>query len=408
MKTVCEREKRPSVVARMRRALAAAIGAVCLAVGGLATLWLVPGVGRSEIPVAGFAAVNLAPSLPTRIVASAETDPVPSGGDAADDPAIWIHREDPSQSIIIATDKKLGLGVYDLTGRQIQFLSDGRMGNVDVRYDFLLGERSIDLVVANNRKDDSVAIYVVDIATRRLKPLTSRFPHTQISSYGSCLYHSRSTGKYYYFVNSKKGEVEQWELLADGNDAIAGKIVRTFAVGSKTEGCVADDEFGHFYISEEDVGIWKYRAEPDGGTVRSLVDSTGIRGHLSKDVEGLAIYYGESGAGYLIASSQGSNGFVVYLRGEPNDYVTTFGIVAGNGFDDVTHTDGIDVVSVGLGPYFPKGVLVVQDGKNDRANQNYKLVSWKKIEDGLPVVSSRLQNRHVLLPKRSATRDVIE
>ena len=98
---------------------------------------------------------------------------------------------------------------------------------------------------------------------------------------------------------------------------------------------------------------------------------------------------------------------MVYLRGERNDYVTTFEIVAGNGFGDVTHTDGIDVVSVGLGPDFPKSVLVVQDGKNDRANQNYKLVSWKGIEDTLPAFSSRLLNRHVLWPGRSATGDVI-
>ena len=155
------------------------------------------------------------------------------------------------------------------------------------------------------------------------------------------------------------------ELFDDGNGIVAGRMVRSFDVGSQPEGCVADDELAHLYIGEENVGIWKYQAEPDGGIIRRLVDSTGRRGHLTPDVEGLALYYGEDGTGYLIASSQGSNAFVVYRREEGNPYVATFEIVAENGVDEVTHTDGIDVVSSSLGTAFPKGVFVAQDQKND-------------------------------------------
>ncbi|MGH9801131.1 MAG: phytase, partial [Blastocatellia bacterium] len=66
------------------------------------------------------------------IHATVETDPVPSGGDAADDPAIWIHPTDPVLSTIIGTNKQGGLAVYDLGGKQIQYLADGRMDNVDL------------------------------------------------------------------------------------------------------------------------------------------------------------------------------------------------------------------------------------------------------------------------------------
>ena len=51
------------------------------------------------------------------VVAVVETDPVPNGDGAADDPAIWVDRDDPSRSTVIGTDKDGGLGVYDLTGR---------------------------------------------------------------------------------------------------------------------------------------------------------------------------------------------------------------------------------------------------------------------------------------------------
>src|SRR2546426_138438 len=48
-----------------------------------------------------------------------ETAPVPHDGDAADDPAIWIHPSDPAQSTIIGTDKRGGLVVYDLLGTHL-------------------------------------------------------------------------------------------------------------------------------------------------------------------------------------------------------------------------------------------------------------------------------------------------
>ena len=46
-----------------------------------------------------------------------ETQPVPSSGDAADDPAIWANASDPSQSLIVGTDKKSGLHLYDMQGK---------------------------------------------------------------------------------------------------------------------------------------------------------------------------------------------------------------------------------------------------------------------------------------------------
>jgi myo-inositol-hexaphosphate 3-phosphohydrolase len=110
------------------------------------------------------------------------------------------------------------------------------------------------------------------------------------------------------------------------------------------------------------------------------VDTTGRGGHLTADVEGLAIYDAGASAGYLIASSQGSSSYVVYRRGGDNAYVATFQIVAGGLIDAVSETDGIDVTSVSLGSAFPKGMFVAQDGKNDGCNQNFKLVSWSVIE----------------------------
>jgi 3-phytase len=313
------------------------------------------------------------------VAASIETDPVRSGGDAADDPAIWIHPSDPALSLLIGTDKQAGLAVYDMSGTEIQFLPDGNLNNVDVRYDFPLDGDSVDIVTAGNRSNDSIAVYAIDAQTRRLTNVSAGTLSTGLTVYGSCMYRSITSGEYYFIVNSKSGDVEQWRLFDNGSGRVGAALSRSFDVGSQPEGCVADDDFGDLYIGEETVGIWKYGAEPDDGEARTRVDSTGSNGNLTADVEGLTIYYAGDGNGYLIASSQGSDSYVIYDRSGNNAYVGTFEIVSGDAVEGTSNTDGIDVTSHSLGPDFPFGMFIAQDASNSGQNQNFKVVSWQQL-----------------------------
>ena len=348
----------------------------------LAALFLSTLIGLIGLIGAPASAQQTKPAPPPdkaqEVSATVETEPVPHAGDAADDPAIWVHPADPAKSTIIGTDKDGGLAVYDLSGKQIQYMPDGSINNVDIRGGFKLGGQSVALVAAGNRTDNSIAIYRVNQATRLLESVAAR-KITTLEVYGSCMYHSRKTGKFYYFVNSKKGAVEQWELFDNGSGKVDGRKVRSFAAGSQTEGCVADDELAAFYLGEENVAIWKYGAEPDAGDARMPVDKVRPDGHLVSNIEGLTIAYGQKGAGYLIASSQGNSTYVVYQREQGNQYVKTFKIAGGNGIDGVSETDGIDCATASLGPAFPHGVFVAQDGHNDNGNQNYKLTPLQLI-----------------------------
>jgi 3-phytase len=318
-----------------------------------------------------------------QVQATVETEPVPSPGDAADDAAIWIHPADPSLSLIIGTDKDSGLAAYDLAGAQVQFLADGELNNVDVRYDFPLGGALVDIVAAGNRTDDTIAVYAVDPTTRVLRNVTAGpLPVGLTEAYGFCLYRSGVDDALYAFVNDKEGDVEQWRLQDDGKGRVEAVLVRRFSVGTQTEGMVADDELGRLYVGEEDVGIWRYGAEPDAGSQRFQVDSTDEPGHLVADVEGLAIYHARRGTGYLLASSQGASRFTVYERQGNNKYVMTFEVVGGQEIDGVSGTDGIAVSNAALGARFPQGVFVAQDEDNTAENQNYKLVPWDAIADG--------------------------
>ena len=332
-------------------------------------------------PLSGPGSTSRRTAIPVQ--ATVETDPVQSSGDAADDPAIWRHPTDGAQSTIIGTDKKRGLMVYDLTGRVLQELPDGALVNVDLRHDFPLGGTPTAIVTAGNRSDNSVAIYAIDPSTRRLRTVAARRLGVDIGVYGSCMYRSAVDGAYYVFITSKSGEVSQWRLLERRHGTVDAERVRGFDVGSQIEACVADDELGFLYVGEERIGIWKYAAEPTGGHDRIRVDSTGPTGFLTPDVEGLTIFFGPAGTGYLIASAQGRDAFNVYRREGRNEYVATFTIEEGNGIDQVTHSDGVDVLNASLGPSFPHGVFVTQDQKNDGGRQNFKLVPWPAIEKGI-------------------------
>ena len=313
-----------------------------------------------------------------------ETPPTQSFGDAADDPAIWVNPADSSRSAVVATDKKLGLYVYDLAGKLLQTLPDGRMNNVDLRADFAFGDGKAPLVATDNRIDKSLMLYRLDPRTRLLeRRVATPIPTGLADPYGVCMYRSAKSGDYFVFINDgDSGLFKQWRLKADGRNVTA-EVVREFTVGSTAEGCVADDETGALYIAEEDVALWRYSAEPDGGDARKQVDKIGGPNPLVADLEGVSLYKQSDGRGYLVVSNQGANNYLLYRREGDNAYVGAFHVVADDarGIDGSSETDGLDVTSAPLGSAFPQGLLVVQDGRNLQPSerQNYKYVSWEDI-----------------------------
>jgi 3-phytase len=320
------------------------------------------------------------------VEATVETKPVPASGDAADDPAIWIHPEDRARSVVIGTQKQGGLGVYDLAGQEIQYLADGNMNNVDLRYGFSLNGKKVTIIAASNRSNDSIALYKMNPESRQLENVAARTIRVGLDVYGLCMYRSPAYNKYYVFINEKTGAVEQWEIFDNGNELVDATIVRRFSVSSQVEGCVADDLLGHFYLGEERVGIWKFGAEPNSGDAGQLIDTT-KQGNMTAEVEGLTIYYINETEGYLLASNQGNDTFTVHERAGENTYLGKFHIVANSKLkiDEVYDTDGIDVVNVSLGEAFPYGLFVAQDGENidPDENQNFKFVPWEHIADAL-------------------------
>ncbi|WP_058831131.1 phytase [Paenibacillus polymyxa] len=327
-------------------------------------------------------------AVPTyKVLPSVETEAVEDGEDAADDPAIWLNPVDPDKSRILATNKGGGILVYDLDGKQLQNMKVGKMNNVDLRYGFTLGGKKVDIAGATNRTNNTIDIFTIDGVSGTLTNVVDKpIKATMKEVYGFSLYHSLKTGKFYALVLGKEGEFEQYELIDNGNGKIAGKLVRQFKLATQSEGMVADDEYGTLYIAEEDYAIWKYSAEPDGPSkpLRRVDIADGRR--LHDDIEGLTLYYGKDGKGYLMASSQGNSSYAIYERQGDNAYISNFTIGDSPTVDGTSVTDGIDVLGYGLGKNFPHGIFVAQDDENlqngKKLNQNFKMVPWERIATG--------------------------
>ena len=360
----------------MRRALTVAIG-----IGLIAGLVTAPAHAEGPPAPVGDA---------TAVV---ETPPVLTPGDAADDPAIWVHPTNPGQSVVIGNDKGGSLEVYDLDGNLIQRITEDLFfGNVDVRQQVRVGEGLTD-VVGTIR--GGVRLYTIDPSTRTLSNITdsaSGSIPTGFGGEGFCLYHNPTSEELSAFVIDRWGEVGQFVVEDSDDDGLfETRLVRSWDMGSESEGCVVDDELGQLYISEEAVGVWKYGAEPgdpSGPGDRVLVDSVDTAGgHLAEDVEGLTIVYQNDGQGYLIASAQvpsnTNNYYVVYDRAGDNEYVRDFKVVTGPDVDGCGRTDGIAAVASPLGPRFPYGLFVCQDNQNtlpgNEGNQNFKFVPLERV-----------------------------
>ena len=328
------------------------------------------------------------------VQALGETSPVGSSGDAADDPAVWVNPLDPALTLVIGTQRTSsgGLRVYDLGGVELQNLAIGKVNNVDVRYGFPLSTGPVDIVVGTHLDDGKLVIYKVDPHGRTL--LDIRAPSVpSLSAYGFCLYRSPFSGKFYGFVSqSGSGTWRQVEFF-ESDGKITYSIVRTInhALASasglsteKMEGCVADDRTGYVYLSEEEVGIFRYGAEPSAGSANEQVASVSS-GHLSADVEGLAIYPVGSNGGYLIASSQGADNYSIFDL-PTRAYIGRLSVASGV-VDGTSHTDGITAVNASLGDSLASGLFVAQDDSNstpgNSGNQNFKLVAWQAIAQAM-------------------------
>jgi 3-phytase len=307
-----------------------------------------------------------------------------------DDPAVWIHPNQPELSLLIVTDKLAsagGLYAFDLNGTILQHIENiDRPNNVDVEYGFKINEtHSIDLAVLTERGKNRLRIFSINITTRQLYELsggnTSVFTDSngnEAAPMGIGLYKRVNTGKIDVIVSRKsgpnRGYLGQYELIWNGR-SIDLKFIRYFGdfQGREIESIVVDDQLGHVYYSDERCGIRKYNVDSTTNQTEQIgfINTTNL---WYGDSEGLALYLTSNENGYLIITDQISNGSIyrIYERQGRNSYVTSIKTRADK-------TDGIEVTSRYLNEKFPRGLLIVMN----EGDKNFLVYDWRNIEKEL-------------------------
>ena len=310
---------------------------------------------------------NLGSLFYKEVTADIETEPVFVADDAADDMCVLENKTEPDKSLIISSDKKYGIIVYNLDGKKLFDYPVGRINNVDI-----IQSKGRFYVAGTNRTKNNIEIYEFGIDGQLQSTLISENVQSLKDVYGITFYNGKQ--EKYLFVSDKKGNVEQWRIELDRSDPKI-YLTRKLRFSSLVEGIVSDEKNNVVFIGQEKKGIWKI--DPINPYVEKELIYKKNK-FMRPDFEGLALREDENNNGYIVASVQGSNGYLLLDR---LDYTPKlfFRVVDSPEIDGTTETDGIEVSNIKT-KKFPNGFFIAQDDDNDGLNQNFKIVDWNKIK----------------------------
>ncbi len=309
-----------------------------------------------------------------------ETDSSPYPGDSLDDATVWIHPDNVNQSVILGTVKAsnqtpvkpTGILVFDLSGKQLQFLQDGTPNNIDSRGGFPDQTGVQTLIAASHWWSDKIGFYRIDVESRQLQKVTE-FQTAVDQLRGLCL--GRVDSKFMVVGIGSSGIVEQYQVAKD----YKATLIHRWQLASESEGCVIDDETRKLYVTEEGTGIWQFDLETDAQPI--LLDKVRWFGPLKKGLEGLALLEVNTKK-YLVVSLQEKSRFAVYdLATE--QHLINFRIDDHGQIDGVSKTDGVHIEATATA-IFPRGFMVVHDDENSDQNgslstQNFKIVPLESL-----------------------------
>lgn len=296
----------------------------------------------------------------------------------SDDPAFWIHPDDPSKSLILGTDKEEVNGaiyVFNLKGEIVRTINQvDRPNNVDVRQGVVIGTDTMDIAVYSERNKSRIRVM-------SLPDFTfidgNGIPVFQDSDgrdvMGISLFKRPTDSKVFAVVsrkeNPEKGDeyLYQYLLEMDSSNRVVGRLVRKFGQFSGTkeiEAIAVDDEMGFIYYSDEACCIRKYHADPEMGNTQLTTFATS---DFKDDREGISIYKTGEGEGYIIVSDQGADRFQVYQRSADHSRV-------GNLYLTARQSDGSEVTNQSLGRDYPLGIFVAMSD-----NKTFEFYDWREL-----------------------------
>lgn len=297
----------------------------------------------------------------------------------SDDPAIWVNKTNPNESIVFGTDKETDGGIYafDLDGKVIKdkcIKNIKRPNNIDLAYDFQLNDSTkTDVIIFTERELQQIRMFSVPdmtpIDNGGFKVFTDSTKPGHNLPMGVALYKSPTTQKLFAIVGRKTGPKKnylyQYEISSISNKTSC-TLVRKFGDFSEKkeiEAIAVDNELGYIYYSDEQHGVRKYYADPEKGN-KEIALFGGEK--FIEDIEGIAIAKTGKSSGYIIISNQQKGEFNIFDR-KTNAFIKAVNL-------STTATDGCEATTIPLGKKFPNGLFVAMN-----ENKNFYFYDLKKI-----------------------------
>ncbi len=307
----------------------------------------------------------------------------------SDDPAIWVHPEDATQSLIFGTDKREmeegGIFAFDLTGKEVKekrITGIDRPNNIDVSYGFKLDSvTTTDVVMFSERGKQQMRMYSVP----DMKPLDEGglpvFEDSENRAVMGLALYKRPADDSLFAIVSRKGDnaptedyLYQYALFSE-DGKVQSRLVRKFGKFSgngEIEAIAVDHQMGYIYYSDELYGIRKYYADPAMGNEELAVFGTD---GFTEDREGISIYHTSDSTGYVLVSDQQARQFRVFPREGSDGSPHTHDLHAVVKML-VNESDGSEVSAVKFNEDFPEGLFVAMSD-----NKTFELYDWRMIRE---------------------------
>ncbi|RXZ72981.1 phytase [Agromyces albus] len=328
----------------------------------------------------------------------------------------------------------------------------GRYNNVDIAYGIEFGGERVDVAVVSDRYNDQLRFFTIDpVGADAATPLVEVTAPEQAflfspdratvdeehTAYGLAVWQPKGGAASVVVTQEGAPMLATARIVevAGGlgyTDVATTEIPSSFplpdgttwtpcnepGIGPQLEGVTVDQRSGVLYAGQEDVGLWRVQL-PFGSDEPKLIDrvkdfgihdaydpeteecepvdpeATGFGGSvLEADAEGVDLYYGPRGTGYLIVSSQGDDTFAVYQRQGSNRLIGSFRVDGVDGADEINGSDGLAVTNRPVGDY-QQGLLVTHDEPETGADvadgrdaTNFSYVAWDDIAAALGLTVS--------------------
>ncbi len=320
-----------------------------------------------------------APLVPLRTTEALPNDP--------DDPAIWVNPKDGAKSRILGTDKHEGTGglyVFDLEGKIVQKITPlDHPNNVDLVQGVKLGDKTMDLAVVTERKQEQLRIFAID-EEGTLTDVTGKtkiLPEStgeQKAPMGVALW-KKPDGTVDVFVSPKEGPklgyLAQYKLIAGEGGKVDISFVRRLGSfsgldkdgGGEIEAMAVDQGAGMLYFSDELSAIKRIPADPASKQGEFSFGRDAYQGER----EGLAVIKFDKSK-WLLSSDQKAGGTRLFVWDIGGRLPRRAAIIP----TPADSTDGLEAVTASLGGEFPEGMLVMMNSKD----KNFMIFDLREVK----------------------------